>query len=548
MASTALGGEFVTSTRSQVAKGDMNVQTPDGYNVPVYLFYGQPDFISAEEQAEVFAWFSNHKVTWEFPEKNFNMSMTGNTRQTLDGGYARDITNTNHPYPTYASSCTNGGDEGTKCSLYDNRYSNPMGDYKVVENIQFTNGWIQNVARDTDCSLTMSWEMNNNPQTISGLGLKMDQLRYQELDNSHTWSTHTLDYNGGMGYGPGPDINPNVDMRQSGILVLEANFNNLAYWNSTVDSWEDKYIMVYLEGHDRDGREWSGWYLGFDFCGTKSDNSGAWAGDGICNDWIIKIGNAGNNIYKNSRIMCEDLGGGPAISTVAGTQVSDIDYNDIVFDVDVQANTNGDKLNSIIDITVQAAGGTMPLAVFYKDDNEDKMLFEVHEFLCRTNGVDATGEIYKKMINTKGDKSPATITDSNTQTRESRKFTIYVNDYRQCDNNIQLKNNSKEELVIPNSAKGFSLDRLSIKVYRHNTKDYVSNPQSASEADWLTLENIDGEAPLKFCVPQKDSNGNWVKWMQERVQIGNGYSDFYRWVANPTESFWNGTKTTTNLY
>ena len=78
--------------------------------------------------------------------------------------------------------------------------------------------------------------------------------------------------------------------------------------------------------------------------------------DGDYSDWIVRIVPA--KYIKAQRIMAEDL-------TVSG---GDFDFNDVVFDA---VTVNGATV-----VTLQAAGGTMPL---YIEDNEVHELFGVSQ-------------------------------------------------------------------------------------------------------------------------------------------------------------------------
>ncbi len=69
--------------------------------------------------------------------------------------------------------------------------------------------------------------------------------------------------------------------------------------------------------------------------------------------WIIRIGEAEaitNNTKYRGRVMCEDMGS------------MDFDFNDVVFDAEIDKNNN-------IDITVVAAGGTLPIYIGGSPEN-----------------------------------------------------------------------------------------------------------------------------------------------------------------------------------
>lgn len=172
----------------------------------------------------------------------------------------------------------------------------------------------------------------------------------------------------------GKDEN-NQDIRKtvSADFVLVANSGtDFAYLNSYEEGnnqWHySEYIVKKING---------AYYVGFDFSSVK-DNLG---GDGIYDDWIIKISPAK---YKNAhRIMAEDLAVG----------VGDFDFNDVVFDAVIRQEY-WPSFNGAV-ITLRAAGGTMPLYIG-KDKSSAQ---EVHKLF----DVDT-----KTMVNTqiRGEKAP----------------------------------------------------------------------------------------------------------------------------------------------
>ena len=220
--------------------------------------------------------------------------------------------------------------------------------------------------------------------------------------------------------------------------------------------------------------------------------------------------------------MCEDLGGSKITS-------SDIDYNDVVLDVNFDGNNTAAKVN----LTLRAAGGTMPLAIFY----DKTPLFEVHEFLHdgttweKDGHVKANTEIYRTMYNTGLEGSEHGFG----KTVYPRVFSLGCN--RDPDTSFPHKR-------FPGA---FDFQKLKIKVFRPfadeqgSVEKYITtgNPP-ASDSYWVNLANIDGQAPLKICVPQYCYYPFYfpVRWMKERVEINKGYPDFKDWVANPAKIFW----------
>mgnify|MGYP007012484662 CR=1 FL=1 len=147
--------------------------------------------------------------------------------------------------------------------------------------------------------------------------------------------------------------------------------DQFAYHNTSSSEYYYSYIVLEIDG---------AYYVGFDIVGYKPVDQPANANmdvdrDWIFDDWIVKISPAKFNMEGAIRVIAEDLG---------EAESSDFDYNDVVFDLKL-ANTWVGELNAnklIAYITIQAAGGTLPLYVAGR---------EVHELL---------GVSTKTMVNT----------------------------------------------------------------------------------------------------------------------------------------------------
>lgn len=106
----------------------------------------------------------------------------------------------------------------------------------------------------------------------------------------------------------------------------------------------EEYVVVEIDGS---------YYVGLEFYDEKEDNGlKTIGGDGIYNDWVIKLTPVE---YPNSkRIICEDLG-----------TIGDFDFNDVVFDVcDLgwrDDTTEGTVREALV--TIHAAGGTLPIYI-----------------------------------------------------------------------------------------------------------------------------------------------------------------------------------------
>ncbi len=243
--------------------------------------------------------------------------------------------------------------------------------------------------------------------------------------------------------------------------------------------------------------------------------------DGYYSDWIVCIVEAqGKNITSREkietfgelykipvepqcgRIFCEDLG----VSTR-----EDLDYNDVVFDVDVYKNyeagvkkyytiySDGRKVltdtknYSTLDqatysckITLQAAGGTLPLTVIGQ---------EVHEKF----GVGIT-----TMVNTRDDNSTA--------------FGSYVNG----KSPVNLGEYTTSQLFPGKQDTQEILAKDIPIVVNYNTAKEVA-----------ILEAKKGDAPAKLFVPNHST-----KWTVERKPLVMAYPKFANYVNNVKNGEW----------
>ena len=145
--------------------------------------------------------------------------------------------------------------------------------------------------------------------------------------------------------------------------------------------YHGSYIILEINGY---------YYLGFDFWATYPEGQESNLNmkidrDWVFDDWIIKLVPAQFDLTGGKRIIAEDLG-----------SVGDFDYNDVVFDAVIkneylQAPYYSNMM--VAYITVQAAGGTLPLTVGDK---------EVHElFGVDTNVMVNTGQVSKAPVSFK---------------------------------------------------------------------------------------------------------------------------------------------------
>lgn len=163
------------------------------------------------------------------------------------------------------------------------------------------------------------------------------------------------------------------------MLVTESSTAYFGYHNSYDEVWRNDDFVI-IPGSIISPIVAGMYFVGFDYQHYKVNASeyDVVEKDGYFNDWIVKV--TPGDFKDRARVMCEDLG-----------TTDDFDFNDVVFDVKI----TGWYGNYTAEITLQAAGGTMPLYI------EDK---EVHELF----GVDTN-----TMVNTGAGavtKAPVTFT------------------------------------------------------------------------------------------------------------------------------------------
>ncbi len=457
---SSLMGVNGAATRT-VYKQDMNVKTTNENGEDVWVrvteFYGKPADITQEEHDEVWAWFTNHRVKWQNDYANCGdgSGFTGSTKQFDGIAYTRS------------------GEEGyTMLDMGSLVSKSPtkIGNCSV-DNAIFFNGWIQQIAYDATYD-----EVADNGSTYNSAN--MNHLCIVNTNGSGT--QHLNDFNASNGYGWGNQAG------QNGILVTDANFNELEYHCSADSKYHDKYILVHLVGSN-----YSGWYLGMDFEGGGTNPNERVKADGVCNDWIVKICDAGQSMFNPARILCEDLGS------------NDFDFNDVVFDV--AAEVSGSC--ALATVTVKAVGGTIPVCITYghSDDIEGNAFkkdgkFELHELFGAAVGQPIN-------VHANGGLESA---------REISWKIGFGKNYAEADYNFP-----DEQLDI---------QKFNVLV------------QHSSKAEWLTIRNYDeGNA---VCAPQMICVPTTVDWPNESQPIVSKYPKFKEWVANPTKFFWTSSTTT----
>jgi hypothetical protein len=178
--------------------------------------------------------------------------------------------------------------------------------------------------------------------------------------------------------------------------------DQFGYHNTSSSQYYYDYIILDIDG---------AYYVGFDIVGYKPVDQPANANmdvdrDWIFDDWIVKISPAKFNMEGATRIIAEDLG---------KADDSDFDYNDVVFDVKIANEWVGSlSANRMIAyITLQAAGGTLPLTIGGK---------EVHNLFGVSTGTMVNtrkNTVSKSPVSFKLDLGPADWSISGAQAAKS---------------------------------------------------------------------------------------------------------------------------------
>jgi hypothetical protein len=150
-----------------------------------------------------------------------------------------------------------------------------------------------------------------------------------EIQTVAPYEDHIFDFN-----------NSNSEDYGGRMLMVNSNTNVFGYYSSEDSQSHRHFRMEYIEPY--------GYFVGFDFSGEGSNPNQDIKRDYIYNDWIVKIVPGKGMPLADLRVICEDLN--------AGTEKSDFDFNDVVFDVYYGA-ANEAK------VVLRAAGGTLPVKV-----------------------------------------------------------------------------------------------------------------------------------------------------------------------------------------
>lgn len=265
---------------------------------------------------------------------------------------------------------------------------------------------------------------------------------------------------------------------------------------------EDWFYRESRGGNLADHNNWTvryingNYYLGFDYwCQKKNgddyaqDEYSVIKPDGYYNDWIIKL-SSGKHIVDSytRRIMCEDLG-----------NTFDWDFNDLVFDVTIYNGEYGNGQSGYFaQITLQAAGGTLPIYIGQKDDaHEAHALFGVP--VTTPVNVDAVGGVNRAAV----------------------VFHLPLDDtYTITEQDVVINGQTKRVM---------SFDPNQIPIIVDRSADLGVNNKVADD---YKLTAIKGEAPQKFACP---CDTYWMKEFKNVEGIEGkqpaGHPNFAKWVG-----------------
>ena len=271
---------------------------------------------------------------------------------------------------------------------------------------------------------------------------------------------------------------------------------SFSFHNSNDNHDYQHYLLVHLTFKGpRSGKDYDGWYLGFDYelhkqtdIGNNQVKKTDVERDGYYSNWIVKLAPGNPKFYEEPdervrtikrRVMCEDLG-----------STFDFDFNDLVFDVQYtreEKKVDGNwvpKSDGKWDatITLQAVGGTLPIYI----ENFNGTVHNAHELM---GGTLSESGIYSPVnVGTSATHDPVTL------------------------DMVRVTSTNPDDIVIRVTSPDKE-DRGASKV----TTMILPSPSGRQSFG----ENL---APQKICMPVD------VRWTKEYQQIEWAYPHFAEWV------------------
>ncbi len=313
-----------------------------------------------------------------------------------------------------------------------------------------------------------------------------------------TAMTHAQDEPSSVFYEPINDYNSAGGEKEQVMYVHDVSTKDFFYKETRGQTkpFHNNWTIQYINGN---------YYLAFDYWCQKKDDNGFLQDDyslikpdGFYNDWILKISSGTHKVDAYTRrIMCEDLG-----------TTFDWDFNDLVFDVTIYSGDYGNGNSGYYaQITLQAAGGTLPIYIGQKDEaHEAHFLFGVDTTV--PVNVDAAGGVRRPAVvfHLPIESSLVTTTQVEYTDKDGNKQTkyVYTIDYNKIPIYVTYKNDENGEAI-------------------------------------TVLQSEKGKVPQKFSCP------NDTYWMKEFKNIKSGHPNFTKWVSGEiteeSEAFITGSDT-----
>ena len=271
------------------------------------------------------------------------------------------------------------------------------------------------------------------------------------------------------------------------MLMVNSGTADFSYHGSEDSKYHNTYVII--PGAEIDPSLVGFWYVGFDYYANGQNPNQQVDRDWQFNDWIVRISPAEmvgdddfeetqiiehEEIIEAGRVFCEDLG---------ASSLSDVDYNDVVFDAVIVHETksvDGEVIyeNNYAKVCLLAAGGTLPVTVGGH---------EIHGVLSENKvGTNI-------MINTIKEEDRAEVNGAG----------VFQH----------------APVVIDRIDGVNSIDDIKIYALYNNKVIEVTN-------------NAENLAPYKICVPIG------TRWAKERVDIGHAYKKFTNYCSDETVKFW----------
>ena len=222
--------------------------------------------------------------------------------------------------------------------------------------IDAANYWVQQVHKGTETYKNADGNLVNNGNAAAELmnllkAYNAQNGNYEHINNfNHGNNTNkAVSMYGSDTLGVYTATTLMKDMGQCTSATTQFGFDNSLDGSKLYHT----YIILEIDG---------AYYLGFDFSADGYNPNEQVKRDWVFNDWIVKVIPAVSinetlvTVLSTSRIIAEDLGA-----------VGDFDFNDVVFDVELIQEKKGKDVTNYANITLQAAGGTLPLYVAGKE-------------------------------------------------------------------------------------------------------------------------------------------------------------------------------------